>query len=149
VSRKIDSRASRVFDSRSFFFCVCRHEIRIACSVASAPRIRGVPRMPYPGCRTQDAVPRAALRFALGYLIMPLWGWGPMVHRRDLQTGHSPVLQKERDPTHAPSVPRFHGHSSRRSQLQPIGPGCECTSGCCALLVFHSGGVFERCPFCF
>ena len=25
--------------------------------------------------RTQGAVPRAALRFALGYLIMPLWGW--------------------------------------------------------------------------
>jgi hypothetical protein len=24
--------------------------------------------------RTQGAVPRAALRFALGYLIMPLWG---------------------------------------------------------------------------
>ena len=73
--------------------------------------------------RTQNTVPRAALRFALGYLIMPLWGWGPMVHRRDLQTGHSPVLQKERDQTHAPSVPRFHGPSSRRSQLQPIGPG--------------------------
>jgi hypothetical protein len=27
--------------------------------------------------RTQNTVPRAALRFALGYLIMPLWGWGP------------------------------------------------------------------------
>ena len=47
-----DPKASRVFDSRSFF-CVCRHEIGIACSVASAPRIRGVPRMPYRGCRTQ------------------------------------------------------------------------------------------------
>ena len=136
-----DPRASRVFDSRSFF-----------CAPAGMRSETLVPSRPphefaaYRGCRTEDAVPRATLRFALGYLIMPLWGWGPIVHRRDLQTGDSPVLQKERDQTHVPSVPRFHGRSSRRSRLQPLGPGCECTSGCCALLVSQCGGVFERCP---
>jgi len=26
--------------------------------------------------RSSGGVPRAALRFALGYLLMPLWGWG-------------------------------------------------------------------------
>ncbi len=46
--------------------------------------------------RTQNTVPRAALRFALGYLIMPLWGRGSMVHRRHLQTGRRPILRAER-----------------------------------------------------
>jgi hypothetical protein len=80
--------------AKLFLLCACGHEIGIACSVASAPRIRGVPRMPYLGCRTQGG---ASLCPGLSHYA-PL-GLGPMVHRHDLQTGHSPVLQKERDQT--------------------------------------------------
>jgi len=50
-------------------------------------------------CATAErcyGVPRAALRFALGYLIMPLWGWGSMVHRRHLQNGSQTLLRAER-----------------------------------------------------
>jgi len=45
----------------------------------------------YPGCRTQGG---ASLCPGLSHYA-PL-GLGPMVHRRDLQTGHSPVLRVER-----------------------------------------------------
>jgi hypothetical protein len=50
--------------------------------------------------RTEDAVPRMPYpgrRFALPWAIsLCPFGAGPMVHRRDLQTGHSPILRAER-----------------------------------------------------
>ena len=63
--------------------------------------------------RTQNTVPRATLRYALGYPIMPLLGRGSMVHRRELQPGHRPILRAESERVAAP----FYGRRANESDL--------------------------------
>jgi hypothetical protein len=57
-----------------------------------------------------DGVPRAALRFALGFLIMPLWGWGMNGSSNEIQIAPCPnrkVITQGINPGPAPEFSPF------------------------------------------